>query len=73
LLEIAVLENDPDQALDALDSALAVATETWQQRTTAGNLRIIGQARQERGDGIGWLTKIINELDPPKGPAPSDS
>jgi tetratricopeptide (TPR) repeat protein len=73
LLEIAVLENDPDQAFDALDSALTVATETWQQRTTAGNLRIIGQARQERGDDIGWLTRIINELDPPKEPAPPHS
>jgi MAP3K TRAFs-binding domain len=70
LLEIAVLENDPGQALDALDLALTVATETWQQRTTAGNLRIIGQARQERGDDIGWLSKIINELDPPPEPVP---
>jgi tetratricopeptide (TPR) repeat protein len=74
LLEIAVLENHPDQALDALDSALTAATESWQQHTTAGNLRIIGQARKERGDDIGWLNAIINELDPaPKEPAPPDS
>jgi hypothetical protein len=73
LLEIAVLEYDPDQALDALDSALTVATETWQQRTTAGNLRIIRQARKDRGDDVGWLTLIINELDPtPEEPATPD-
>ena len=74
LLEIAVLENDADQALDALDSALTAATETWQQETTAGNLRIIRQARKERGDDVGWLTMIINELDPAPGePATPDS
>jgi MAP3K TRAFs-binding domain len=74
LLEIAVLENDPDQALDALDSALTAATETWQQQTTAGNLRIIRQARKGRGDDVGWLSMIINELDPaPEEPATPDS
>jgi hypothetical protein len=67
LLEIAVLENDPEQARDALDFAVAASPETWQQRTTAGNLRIIRQARKERGDDVGWLNKIINELDPPAG------
>jgi hypothetical protein len=74
MLEIAVLENDPDQALDALDSALTAATETWQQETTAGNLRIIERARKERGEDVGWLNKIINELAPPaEEPAAAES
>jgi len=64
LLEIAVLENDADQALDALGSALTASTESWQPKSTAGNLRIIRQARKERGDDVSWLSEIIHELDP---------
>jgi hypothetical protein len=74
LLEIAVLDNDPEQALDALDSALTAATEGWQRQTTVDNLRIIEQARKERGDDVGWLSEIIDELDPAaKKPALPDS
>ena len=64
LLEIAVLENDPEQARDALDLALTAATEDWQRKTTAGNLRIIERARGDRGDDVRWLSTIIGELDP---------
>lgn len=63
LLEIAVLENDAEQALDVLDSVLTAFTETWQLQSTAGNLRIIERARKERGDEDGWLSQIIHELD----------
>jgi len=74
LLEIAVLENDVQQARNTLSAALTTATENWQQKTTAGNLRIIERARQQRGDDVAWLTDIIHELDPeaeePAPPAP---
>jgi hypothetical protein len=63
----AALENNAERARDALDYALTTPTETWQQQITAGNLRIIRQARKEEGDEVGWLNKIINELDPPAG------
>jgi tetratricopeptide (TPR) repeat protein len=71
LLEIAVLENDAEQALDVLDTALTAFTETWQPKTTADNLRIIERARTERGEDIGWLSQLIHELDAAAGePAP---
>jgi hypothetical protein len=74
LLEIAVLENDAERARDVLSAALAAATETWQQQTTANNLRIIERAHQERGDEVSWLSEIIDELDPaPEEPAPAGS
>jgi hypothetical protein len=69
LLEIAVLENDAEQALDVLDSALTAFTETWQPKTTADNLRIIERARTERGEDIGWLSQLIHELDAAAGDA----
>ena len=66
MLEVAVHEDDRDQALDVLGSALAASTEGWQPRSTAGNLRMIERARLERGDDISWLSEIIHELDPPR-------
>jgi hypothetical protein len=72
LLEIAVLENDVEQALDVLDSVLTAFTEAWQLKSTADNLRIIERARQERGEEVGWLSQIIQELDAVAG-EPSQS
>jgi MAP3K TRAFs-binding domain len=65
LLEIAVLENNAARAVDALGDVLTASTETWQQETTADNLRIIERARKERGNDTGWLSQIISKLDPP--------
>lgn len=63
MLEIAVLEHRPEEALDALDSALPMVTEMWQPQTTADNLRLIAQARLDRGADTGWLKEIIDQLD----------
>jgi hypothetical protein len=43
---------------------LTASTESWQQATTADNLRIIERAHEERGDDVSWLSQIINEIDP---------
>jgi hypothetical protein len=67
LLEIAVLENDAEQALDVLDSVLTAFTEPWQPQSTAGNLRIIERPRTERGEETGWLRQLIHELDAAAG------
>jgi tetratricopeptide (TPR) repeat protein len=64
MLEVAVHEDDRDQALDVLGSALAASTEGWQPQSTADNLRMIERARLERGDDVSWLSEIIHELDP---------
>jgi uncharacterized protein DUF4071 len=65
LLEIAVLDNDATQAVDALGDVLTASTEAWQRASTAGNLRMIERARRERGNDTGWLSQIIDKLDPP--------
>ena len=62
LLEIAVLENDAEQAVDVLDSLLAEPGESWQLKTTADNLRIIERARTERGEDVSWLSQLIQDL-----------
>jgi MAP3K TRAFs-binding domain len=70
LLEIAVLENDAEQAHDVLLKVLTAFTETWQPESTADNLRIIERARTERGEEIGWLSQLIHELDAAAGEVP---
>jgi hypothetical protein len=71
VLELAVLAGDKDGAFDALDKALAASAEMWQPRSTAGNLRIIRDARRERGETVSWMDTIIETLDPPlAAPAP---
>jgi MAP3K TRAFs-binding domain len=61
-LEIAVLDDDDELALDVLDEALSAVTERWQPKSTAGNLRIIEQARRARGEEVVLLNHLISAL-----------
>jgi hypothetical protein len=58
LLELAVIGNDPDGAMDAASAALAVVTEPWQPATTARNLGLIRQARAARSEDVAWIAEI---------------
>ncbi|ETX04253.1 MAG: hypothetical protein ETSY2_29845 [Candidatus Entotheonella gemina] len=63
MLELAVLQEDPEQALEHASNALAVVREIWEARTTANNLRMIEAARKERGVDTSWLEEIVKELE----------
>jgi len=63
LLELAVLAQDESRAARCLSDALAAVRESWEPETTANNLRMIREARQERGESSPWLNEIIGELD----------
>lgn len=60
LLEVAVLAGDVDGASEALDRVLRAYTETWQPKSTAGNLRLIQERRRQRGDDVAWMTGLTN-------------
>jgi len=62
LLELAVLEEDEAAASRHLGDALAYVREPWEPATTANNLRLIGDARRERGMQQAWLEAIIEAL-----------
>jgi tetratricopeptide (TPR) repeat protein len=61
-LELAVLANDEQRALDAVSEALAAVREKWEPETTARNLRLIREAREKRQEDVSWLTEIEAEL-----------
>jgi len=61
-LELAVLRNDEEKAAAALADALAAVREIWEPETTARNLRLIREAREKRGEPVGWLRQIEAEL-----------
>lgn len=63
MLELAVLNDDPNTAAVHLASAIAAIRESFEPDTTANNLRIIERARTSRGDDTPWLSEIIDELD----------
>ena len=63
LLELAVLANDEGQSRTNLIMTLSAVRETWEPETTANNLSLIRQARQERDSAQIWLDEIINELE----------
>jgi hypothetical protein len=65
LLEIHVLDNDFDAAEDLLRDVVAASTEHWQRQSTTGNLLIIESVRRERGQDLGRLPDVINEIRPP--------
>ena len=53
-LELAVLSNDEETAASALADALAAVREAWEPETTAYNLRLIREARGDRGEEVPW-------------------
>ena len=63
MVELAVLDDDKDAAYDHLANALAAVREPWEPKTTANNLRMIEQARRERGLDTGWLIEAITALE----------
>src|SRR6478609_6842971 len=62
LLELAVLEGDQESSQQYLGDALANMRETWEPETTANNLKLIREARQQRGMNQPWLSEIVNSL-----------
>lgn len=62
LLELAVLEGDQEMARQYLRDALAGMRATWEPETTANNLKLIREARQQRGMDQPWLTELIGSL-----------
>lgn len=63
LLELAVLAEDEAQSARHLSDALAAVRESWEPETTANNLRMIREAREERGRPTLWLDDVIAALD----------
>jgi hypothetical protein len=62
LLELAVLGTDEAGAAEALGSALAAVREVWEPETTARNLRLIREAREQRGEPVAWAAEIEHAL-----------
>jgi hypothetical protein len=61
-LELAVLASDEQQAVTALGNALAAVREAWEPETTARNLRLIREAREQRGAVVPWMTEVEQAL-----------
>lgn len=62
LLEHSVLEGDPTSAMNALADAMASVREIWEPQTTANNLRMIAEARRDRGLDVAWIVTMIDTL-----------
>jgi hypothetical protein len=62
LLELAVLENDEKQAHRVLPIALTCVRESWEPKTTAGNLGMIREARELHGTQPTWATEVEKAL-----------
>jgi hypothetical protein len=57
-----VLAKDENAVGRALPKALAMVRETWEPKTTANNLTLIREARQQHGDNVPWAEPIEREL-----------
>ncbi len=62
LLELYVLKNDKQNALDILSDVLAARRATWESETTANNLQIIRDRREKSGADIEYLDEILDIL-----------
>ena len=62
LFELAVLARDEAGAAAALADALANVREPWEPETTAGNLRLIREARDRRNEQASWTSEAEETL-----------
>lgn len=61
-LELAVHDKNEVEAAEALANSLASVREPWEPETTARNLRLLRQARAQRGDVVPWAQQIEDAL-----------
>jgi tetratricopeptide (TPR) repeat protein len=67
MLELAVLNEEPERAIGHLSDAVICIRETWEPGTTANNLRMIERSRSKRGADTTWLLEIIKNLEAKAG------
>src|SRR5262249_53691901 len=60
--ELAVLAKDETNRRSAVARALAAVREPWEPESTGGNLKLIREARERRGDAVPWAAAIEIEL-----------
>ena len=63
LVELAVLNDEPEPAMDHLADAVSMIRESWEPKTTLNNLRMIESKRAERGADTSCVTRIIEALE----------
>lgn len=63
ILELAILAKDEQKATSALGNALASVRESWEPETTARNLRLIREIREQRQETIRWAKPLEEELE----------
>lgn len=61
-LELAVIGRDREVAERAAAAALAAVRESWEPKSTLGNLGMIREARELQGERIEWVVAIEAEL-----------
>lgn len=61
-LELSIILKDETNGTKALSEALASVRAPWELETTARNLRLIREARAQRGDNVEWAHKAEEEL-----------
>ena len=62
LLELEILSRNRDAAEDATASALPLARFSWELETTARNVRLIRETRQQRGEDVAWIQELETQL-----------
>ena len=62
-LELAVLAKDEERAMVALGDTLTSIREKWEPETTARNLRLIREAREQRGGIEAWMKRAEDVLE----------
>lgn len=62
LLELNILSDEQKKAYNSLSNALTQIRERWEPESTAGNIKLIIEAKKERNEEINWIEQIYKEL-----------
>lgn len=63
LLELHVIAGEKEEAEKVLSSCITEIRESWEPETTARNLRLLKDAKESRGEDVGWVSEIIETLE----------
>jgi len=62
LLELAVLENDPDGAVAAVEGMITLKPEAWMKQSTLQNIDLIYNHTPDNETKLGWIEEIKSSL-----------
>ena len=62
MIELAVISNDTKNALEYLEKVMTLPFNSFERKSTIGNLNLIIDKKRGDGEKVKWIEEIAKEL-----------